>query len=78
MAAIATAVVDPAGPLTGKRREVLCVASSFSQARIVFEDVLYFLRSAGHDLGNRKLWRFRIRKTWRPWNTRRPAHDAGR
>ena len=57
VAAIATAVVDPAGPLTGKRREVLCVASSFSQARIVFEDVLYFLRSAGHDLGNRKLWR---------------------
>ena len=57
VAAIATAVVDPAGPLTGNRREVLCVASSFSQARVVFEDVLYFLRSAGHDLGDRKRWR---------------------
>ena len=43
-----------AGPLTGNRREVLCVASSFSQARIIFEDVLYFLRSAEHDLGNRR------------------------
>ena len=57
VAAIATAVVDPAGPLTGNRREVLCVASSFSQARIVFEDVLYFLRGSGCDLGNRKVWR---------------------
>ena len=57
VAAIATAVVDPKGPLTGNRREVLCVASSFSQARIVFEDVLYFLRSAGCDLGDRKVWR---------------------
>ena len=57
VAAIATAVVDPAGPLTGNRREVLCVASSFSQARIVFEDVLYFLRGAGCDLGDRKVWR---------------------
>ena len=57
VAAIATAVVDPAGPLTGNRREVLCVASSFSQARVVFEDVLYFLRGAGCDLGNRKVWR---------------------
>ena len=57
VAAIATAVVDPAGPLTGNRREVLCVASSFSQARIVFEDVLYFLRGAGCDLGNRRDWR---------------------
>ena len=57
VAAIATAVADPKGPLTGNRREVLCVASSFSQARIVFEDVLYFLRGAGNDLGDRKLWR---------------------
>ena len=57
VAAIATAVVDTAGPLTGNRREVLCVASSFSQARIVFEDVLYFLRGAGCDLGNRRDWR---------------------
>ena len=55
--AIATSVVDPAGPLTGNRREVLCVASSFSQARIIFEDTIFFLRGAGHDLGNRRLWR---------------------
>ena len=57
VAAIATAVVDPAGPLTGNRREVLCVASSFAQSRVVFEDVLYFLRGAGNDLGNRRDWR---------------------
>ena len=40
MAALASAVVDPAGPLGGPRREVVCVAASFEQSRIIFEDVL--------------------------------------
>ena len=57
VAGIATAVVDPAGPLTGSRREVVCVASSFAQGRIIFEDVLHFLRADGHDLDNRRRWR---------------------
>ena len=39
VAGLATACVDPSGPLTGPRREVLCVASSFGQSRIIFEDV---------------------------------------
>ena len=33
------------------------MASSFGQARVIFEDVLYFLRNSGHDLSDRKLWR---------------------
>ena len=33
------------------------MASSFDQSRIIFEDVLAFLRARGHDLGNRRLWR---------------------
>ena len=53
---IASAVVDPTGPLHGNRREAVAVASSFDQSRVIFEDVLAFLR-ARHDLGNRHLWR---------------------
>ena len=56
VAGIATAVVDPLGPLHGTRREAVVVASSFEQSRIVFEDVLAFLRTR-HDLANRKIWR---------------------
>ncbi len=56
VAGIATALVDPDGPLHGRRREAVCVASSFDQSRIVFEDVLAFLRER-HDLSNRRLWR---------------------
>ena len=56
VAGLAAAVVDPDGPLHGPRRECVCVASSFDQSRIVFEDVLAFLR-AKHDLSDRKLWR---------------------
>ena len=56
VAGIATAVVDPAGPLHGTRREAVVVASSFEQSRIVYEDCLGFLR-VRHDLGNRNLWR---------------------
>ena len=54
--AIASAVVDPIGPLTGNRREVVVVASSFDQSRIVYEDVLSFMR-ARYDLEDRKHWR---------------------
>ncbi len=56
VAAIATAMVDPGGPLHGRRREAVCVASSFSQSRIIFEDVLHFLRER-HDLRDRRTWR---------------------
>ena len=56
VAGIATAVVDPDGPLHGNRRECVCVASSFDQSRVIFEDVLAFLRER-HDLTNRTLWR---------------------
>ena len=57
VAALATAVVVPGGPLHGTRREVICVASSFLQSRIIFEDVLAYARSLGHDLADRELWR---------------------
>ena len=56
VAGIACAIVDPAGPLHGTRREAVAVASSFSQSRIIFEDVLAFLR-ARHDLSDRTIWR---------------------
>ena len=56
VAGVAAAVVDPAGPLHGRRREAVAVASSFEQSRVIFEDVLGFLR-ARHDLGNRRAWR---------------------
>ena len=44
VAALACAVADPDGPLHGRRREVVAVASSFAQARLAFEDVLSMLR----------------------------------
>ena len=53
VAGLAAAVVDPSGPLTGNRRECVCVASSFEQSRVIFEDVLSFLR-AQYDLADRK------------------------
>ena len=56
VAGIAAAVVDPAGPLNGPRREVVCCAASFSQARIIYEDVLAFLGDK-YDLADRKTWR---------------------
>ena len=56
VAGIAAAVVDPGGPLHGNRREAVAVASSFDQSRVIFEDVLAFLRSR-HDLGARATWR---------------------
>ena len=57
VAALAAAVVCPGAPLHDTKREVVCVASSFQQARVIFEDVLSYTRSLGHDLGDRELWR---------------------
>ena len=56
VAAVAAAVVDPKGPLHGRRREVVCVAGSFDQSRIIFEDVLHFLGDR-YNLGDRAVWR---------------------
>ena len=56
VAGIASAFVDPRGPLHGRRREVVCVAASFEQSRIIFEDVLAFLGDR-YDLNNRSIWR---------------------
>ena len=57
VAGIASAVVDPVGPLHGPARSVICAAASFEQSRVVFEDVLTYLRSQGYDLDDRKAWR---------------------
>ena len=57
VAGLATAVVCPGAPLHGTKREVVCCASSFGQARIIFEDVLSYVRGLGHDLADRSLWR---------------------
>ena len=57
VAGIAAAMVDPDGPLHGRRREAVCVASSFDQSRIIFEDVLQFMQGRGFDLDDRKGWR---------------------
>ena len=56
VAGIAAAVVDPAGPLTGPRREVVCCAASFEQSRVIFEDVLAFLGDF-YNLDDRTVWR---------------------
>ena len=56
VAGIACAVADPEGPLHGRRREVDCIASSFGQGRIIFEDCLFMLREKTGGLP-RKVWR---------------------
>ena len=56
VAAIAECVIDPVGPLHGNRHEVVCVAASFEQSRIVFEDCLSFLTGQGYDLDDRTVW----------------------
>ena len=56
VASIATAAVDPDGPLQFGRADVVCCASSFDQSRVVFEDVLAYLRDRHGDLP-RKTWR---------------------
>ena len=55
VAAIACAVVD--GPLQQPRAEVVCVASSFAQGRIIFEHVIAFLEALGRSLSDRRTWR---------------------
>ena len=55
-AGIAAAVVDPSGPLHGRRREAIVSAASFQQGRVIFEDVLGFL-AARHDIYDRSEWR---------------------
>ena len=55
IAGIAAAALD--GPLMQPRGEVVCVASSFTQGKIIHEHVRAFLEAAGHDLADRKLWR---------------------
>ena len=57
VAALACAVVDPAGPLHARRAEVVCAASSFAQGKIIFEDVVAYLERLDHKLPDRKLWR---------------------
>ena len=53
---VASAVVDPDGPLWSPRAEAVCIASSFQQSRIIFEDVLGFIGQR-HDLENRRVWK---------------------
>ena len=57
LGAVACAVLDPEGPLHGPRREVVCCASSFSQGRVIFEDVTALLR-ARYDGLPRQVWRW--------------------
>ena len=61
VAGVACAFVD--GPLRQPRAEVLAVASSFLQARVVFDHALAFL---GGD-------RLADRETWRVWDTQNAA-----
>ena len=56
VAALACAVVDPAGPLHGNRRDVDVFAASFDQGKIIFEDVLALLGER-YDLQDRAQWR---------------------
>lgn len=51
---LATAVADPRGALHSRRAEVVIVASSFDQSRIVFEDCKLFL---SEQLRDRREWR---------------------
>ena len=56
-AGVASAVVDPGGPLSGPQRHVICAAASFEQAAVIFRDVLGYLRGRGYDLSDRRTWR---------------------
>ena len=56
VAGIACSLLDPDGPLHGPRRECVVVASSFEQSRVIFEDVLAFMRQR-YDLSVRDFWR---------------------
>ena len=69
VAALAAAVVCPGAPLHGTKREVICVASSFLQSRVIFEDVLSYARGLGHDLPTVSYGGGRTLRTSRRWNT---------
>ena len=56
VAGIATAAVDPDGPLNFGRADVVVVASAYEQSKVIFDDVLSYLRE-NHDLENRLVWR---------------------
>lgn len=77
VAAIATAAIDPKGPLFRRNTEIDVVASSLQQGRIIFEDVLMFMRQRyGDDFpSDRNLWRIadtinHAMLTHRPSNTK--------
>ena len=56
VAGIATAALDPDGPLDYGRADIVAVASSFEQGKVIFEDVLAFIRAKhGYDLP--RTWR---------------------
>ena len=55
IAGVACAALD--GPLQTPRADVVCVASSFTQGRVIFESVLAAMRAKGEDLEDRKRWR---------------------
>ena len=58
VAGIATAALDPEGPLHLRRGEIVCTAASFAQGKsAIFEEVLAFIREKyGYDLPS-KIWR---------------------
>ena len=57
---LSSAVVDPEGPLHGPGYEVVCAASSFSQGRIIFDDILKLLKSKIERGGSGKFGEWRI------------------
>ena len=61
LAGVAASGVSHGGPLQGNRREIVCVASSFMQARIIFEDVLAMEKKrVGRGVGNASPFKKRI------------------
>ena len=76
VAALGCAVVDPAGPLGGRRREVIAVAASFEQSRIIFEDVWPSCPS-GMTWGGKIGGGSSIRLRRRYLNTGRPERGSG-
>ena len=57
IAALVSAVIDPAGPWHHDEAEVLVVAASHDQARVILDDTARMLTGAGHDLDDRRGWR---------------------
>ena len=65
-AGVATAFVDPDGPLEAPAAEIAVVSHSHGGGKLVFRHVARFLAAAGHDLSRRG--------TWRKWDT--PSESA--